>query len=220
MGHHQTATHRSGKHSYHQIGLVRGQFGNVPGRRLARLDRQDRLRRLGRSHLGTRPEALRRRRRGQGLRRRTGGQGQEARPGNLFAGRPSARPGAGRRTERQDDSVPGGRVGRSLRPLARRRQQAAAHRSVFCSRGSCRNCPSASDRSFGQYRCAWRISSASCKTASCRCRASSARRPIAGAIGFCFRRCPARWADIRFPTSTRSASNCSSSVSRRCFRPA
>src|SRR5262245_24596435 len=30
MGHHQTATHRPGKHSYHQIGLVRGQFGNVP----------------------------------------------------------------------------------------------------------------------------------------------------------------------------------------------
>ncbi len=30
MGHHQTKTHRGGKHSHHQIGLVRGQFGNVP----------------------------------------------------------------------------------------------------------------------------------------------------------------------------------------------
>ena len=30
MGHHQTAEHRPGKHSHHQIGLVRGQFGNVP----------------------------------------------------------------------------------------------------------------------------------------------------------------------------------------------
>ena len=30
MGHHQTKEHRRGKHSYHQIGLVRGQFGNVP----------------------------------------------------------------------------------------------------------------------------------------------------------------------------------------------
>jgi len=30
MGHHQTTRHRAGKHSYHQIGLVRGQFGNVP----------------------------------------------------------------------------------------------------------------------------------------------------------------------------------------------
>jgi sugar phosphate isomerase/epimerase len=29
MGHHQTKTHRRGKHSYHQIGLVRGQFGNL-----------------------------------------------------------------------------------------------------------------------------------------------------------------------------------------------
>jgi len=30
MGFHQTATHRQGKQSYHQIGLVRGQFGDVP----------------------------------------------------------------------------------------------------------------------------------------------------------------------------------------------
>jgi sugar phosphate isomerase/epimerase len=30
MGYHQTPTHRFGKASYHQIGLVRGQFGNVP----------------------------------------------------------------------------------------------------------------------------------------------------------------------------------------------
>jgi sugar phosphate isomerase/epimerase len=30
MGHHQTKSHRAGKHSHHQIGLVRGQFGNVP----------------------------------------------------------------------------------------------------------------------------------------------------------------------------------------------
>src|SRR5260370_42445112 len=30
MGYKQTASHRFGKASYHQIGLVRGQFGNVP----------------------------------------------------------------------------------------------------------------------------------------------------------------------------------------------
>ena len=30
MGHCQTPEHRSGKGSYHQVGLVRGQFGNVP----------------------------------------------------------------------------------------------------------------------------------------------------------------------------------------------
>lgn len=30
MGFHQTDTHRTGKHSYHQIGLVRGQFGDIP----------------------------------------------------------------------------------------------------------------------------------------------------------------------------------------------
>ena len=61
--------------------------------------------------------------------------------------------------------------------------------------------------------------SASCRTASCRSRALSARRPIAGATGSCFRRCRRRWADTRFPTSTRSAWSCSSSDSRRSFRP-
>src|SRR2546423_1773806 len=30
MAFHQTAQHKFGKGSYHQIGLVRGQFGNVP----------------------------------------------------------------------------------------------------------------------------------------------------------------------------------------------
>ncbi len=30
MGYKQTSKHRFGKTSYHQIGLVRGQFGNVP----------------------------------------------------------------------------------------------------------------------------------------------------------------------------------------------
>jgi len=30
MGFHQTATHKSGNGSHHQIGLVRGQFGNIP----------------------------------------------------------------------------------------------------------------------------------------------------------------------------------------------
>jgi sugar phosphate isomerase/epimerase len=30
VGFHQTKQHRKGKHSYHQIGLVRGQFGDVP----------------------------------------------------------------------------------------------------------------------------------------------------------------------------------------------
>jgi sugar phosphate isomerase/epimerase len=30
MGYKQTATHRHGKHSYHQVGLVRGQFGDIP----------------------------------------------------------------------------------------------------------------------------------------------------------------------------------------------
>jgi len=30
MGFKQTVQHKNGKASYHQIGLVRGQFGNIP----------------------------------------------------------------------------------------------------------------------------------------------------------------------------------------------
>lgn len=30
MGHHQTTAHRAGKASHHQVGLVRGQFGDIP----------------------------------------------------------------------------------------------------------------------------------------------------------------------------------------------
>ena len=30
MGFQQTPTHKNGKGSFHQIGLVRGQFGNIP----------------------------------------------------------------------------------------------------------------------------------------------------------------------------------------------
>jgi hypothetical protein len=30
MGFHQTVSHKPGKGSHHQIGLVRGQFGGVP----------------------------------------------------------------------------------------------------------------------------------------------------------------------------------------------
>jgi sugar phosphate isomerase/epimerase len=37
MGHKQTETHRYGKGSYHQIGLVRGQFGGVPMEKWVRL---------------------------------------------------------------------------------------------------------------------------------------------------------------------------------------
>ena len=40
MGYHQTDQHRRGKHSYHQIGLVRGQFGNVPEEQWLALARQ------------------------------------------------------------------------------------------------------------------------------------------------------------------------------------
>ena len=42
------------------------------------------------------------------------GQGQEPRAGNLLDRRPPARPGLGRRAQRQDAAVPGRRIGRSL----------------------------------------------------------------------------------------------------------
>ena len=55
MGFKQTAKHRFGKGSYHQIGLVRGQFGNVPEDQWLKFVAGHRLRRLGRGQLGTRP---------------------------------------------------------------------------------------------------------------------------------------------------------------------
>ena len=54
MGWQQTKKHRNGKGSYHQIGLVRGQFGDVRLRRMDQISAVGRLRRLGRSQLGTR----------------------------------------------------------------------------------------------------------------------------------------------------------------------
>ena len=53
MGYKQTSEHRFGKASYHQIGLVRGQFGNVPMDGWIKFLQDIRLRRLGRSQLGT-----------------------------------------------------------------------------------------------------------------------------------------------------------------------
>ncbi len=121
MGHHQTATHRPGKHSYHQIGLVRGQFGNVPedawldwiaktgfdGWEEASWELE--LKRCG-DDAGAKAYAEERvgKAKKRGLR-------------DFFARRPSARPGPGRRTQRQDDSVPGGRSGRGLFQVAQGR---------------------------------------------------------------------------------------------------
>ncbi len=105
MGFKQTATHRYGKGSYHQIGLVRGQFGNVPMEQWL-----DFVQRTGFDGWEEASWELdldkcmhRRRRRGlcQGTRR----PGQEARPGDLHRRHPSARPGPGRRAERQDAAI-------------------------------------------------------------------------------------------------------------------
>ena len=85
-------------------------------RAVAGLDRQDRFRRLGRSQLGAGPGPLRRRRRRRSLRRRARGQGQEAGAGNLLHRRALARPGPGRRAERQDAAVPGRRIASKLTP--------------------------------------------------------------------------------------------------------
>ena len=67
---------------------------------------------------------------------------------------------------------------------------------------------------------AWPDISASCRIARCRCPASSARRPIAGAIGSCSRRCRPASAAMRFPTCARSAWSCWSSASVRSSTPA
>ena len=65
------------------------------GRRVAGLDRTNRLRWLGRSQLGVGPEALRRRCRGQGLCAGAGRKGEETGFGNPVDRGPFARPGLG-----------------------------------------------------------------------------------------------------------------------------
>ena len=200
MGFHQTTKHKNGKGSFHQIGLVRGQFGNVPMDGWVKFVARHRLRRLGRSRLGTRPAAVRHRCRGRQRTPGARGPRQEARPGNLHRRHPPARPGARRRADRQDAPVRRRRGGRGVQGVAGQGQQAAADRSVFCAAGSRQAGSPAGAKGPARLRAAGRITSASCKIARCRCRASSVRRPTAGAIGSCSRRCRARSAAMRFPT--------------------
>ena len=115
--------HRPGKGSHHQIGLVRGQFGNVPEAKWLKfiadtgfdgweeasweLD----LRRCD-TDAGAAAYAKER-----------VDAGQEARAGNLHRRHPPARAGAGRRAERQDAQLLL-RQGRRRRPRTRRGGQA------------------------------------------------------------------------------------------------
>ena len=200
MGHHQTKTHRRGKHSYHQIGLVRGQFGNVPedawldwiaetgfdGWEEASWELD--LNRCG-DDAGAKAYAAERvaKAKKRGLEILSVAAHLQ---GQALGDEPSAKTmqflggesveayarwrAAGNNPPRTDPFY----VPPEVAEIARRQ----------------------ADRGAGERRAAGPLHRPSWKIAWCRSRASSARRPIAGAIGFCFRRCPVRWADIRFPT--------------------
>ena len=218
MGFKQTDTARTARHRYHQIGLVRGQFGNVPEDEVGQVHRRHRLRRLGGSALGTRPAQVRHRRRRGRLRQGARRPGQEARPGDLHRRHAPARPGARRRAERQDAAS-------SAAARARRKPRTRPGATTG-------NNPPRTDPYFvpddvgklihdevaeGPARLrppapgTW----ASCRTARSRCPASSARRPTAGATGSCSRRCPARSTATRSPTSA----TCQPGTARRALRP-
>ena len=128
--------------------------------------------------------------------------GQEARPGNLHRRHPPAGPGARRRAERQDAAVLSA-ARRSTAYKAWRDKGNNPPRTdpyfvpdevgkLIHAAGDARTCSPAS---------AWPDTSASCRTARWRCRASSARRPTAGATGSCSRRCRRASAATPSPTS-------------------
>ena len=193
MGFKQTTAHRNGKGSYHQIGLVRGQFGNVPEAKWIKFVAGRRLRRLGGGALGARPAPVRHRRRGRRLRQGARRPGQEARPGNLHRRHPPPGPGARRRADapRRCNSARQGEARAAYKAWRDKRQQPAAHRPVLRPRRG-RQADPRRRRSSDLLACVRlrRAPVASCRTARWRCPASSARRPTAGATGSCSRRCP------------------------------
>ena len=211
--------HKNGKARYHQIGLVRGQFGNVPEDKWIKFIADTGFDGWEEATLGTRPAQVRHRRRRRRLRQGTRRPGQEARPGDLHRRHPPARPGAWAtsRPPRRSSSARGKgeakaaykawrdegnnppRTDPYFVPDERRQADPRSRRRRTCSPAS---------GSPGTW--------ASCRTARSRCRASSARRPTAGATGSCSRRCPATIDGPQDPRRPRrSAWNCSSSASAR-----
>ena len=189
MGFKQTPTHKNGKGSYHQIGLVRGQFGNVPMDKWVKfvkdagfdgweeasweLDLRKCDTDAGAAAYAKERVALAKKHgleiftvathlQGQAL-----GDEPSAKTLQFIGGEAVAAYKAwrdkGNKPPRTDPYFVPDEVGK-LRPRSRR--------SRTCWRA-----------------CGWRTTSASCRTARWRCPASSARRPIAGAISSCSRRC-------------------------------
>ena len=105
-----------------------------PRGHLARLPRQERLRRLGRGLVGARSPPVRHRERRRGLCEEPGREGEETRPRDLLDRHPSPGAGPRRRALRQDAPVHRRRAGRGLRAVAQGRQRAAAHQSLLRSR--------------------------------------------------------------------------------------
>ena len=208
MGFNQTPTHKNGKGSYHQIGLVRGQFGNVPMDKWVpflkdvgfdgweeaswELDLRKCDTDAGAAAYAKERVALAQKHgleiftvathlQGQAL-------GDEPTAKTLqFIGPGEARAmykawrDKGNKPPRTNPYYVPDDVGRLLHKEAQRDLMAS---------------------------CAWPATWASCKTARWPCPASSARRPTAGATSSCSRRCRRAWKATPSPTCARSASSC------------
>lgn len=202
MGHHQTAEHRTGKHSYHQIGLVRGQFGNVPEEQWLNwiadvgfdgweeasweLDLSRAADDAGAETYAKERVALAKDRgmeifslaahlQGQAL-----GDEPSAKTLQFLGGESveayAAWRAAGNEPPRTDPFY----VPPEVAEIARKQASTALVNTVrLCT------------------------SSVNYKTAQCQSRGLLVRRRIAGATGSCSRLFPTRWADIPFPTCTR-----------------
>ena len=222
MGFHQTSTHKNGKSSFHQIGLVRGQFGNVPEAKWLKFLAESAgfdgweeasweldLRRCdtdaGAAEFAKERVEL----------------AKKPRAGNLH--RRHAPPGAGsrRRAEREDAELlqRQGRGEGRVQGVARRRQQPAAHRPVLRAPRERRQAgPRRGAEGPDGVRAVRRVTCRNCRAARSRCRGSSAARRTAGATGSSSRRCPAMPSRATRPPR-RAANcrwNCSSNASGRC----
>ena len=202
MGFKQTATHRTARARYHQIGLVRGQFGNVPDGQVGQVHRRRRLRRLGRgsweldlrkcdtdagaaAYAKERVDLAKK----HGLEIFTVATHLQ---GQVLGDEPSAKT--------LQLLLGKGEARAAYKAWRDSGQQPAADRPVFRARRG-RQAGPRSRRSKDLLACV-RLRRAPRQAAGPQgraARASSARRPTAGATGSCSRRCPARSDGYKIP---------------------
>ena len=192
MGFKQTAKHRFGKGSYHQIGLVRGQFGNVPMDQWVKFLQdtgfdgwEEASWELDLRHAATPTPAPRPTPRSASIWPRSTAWKSSPSPPTC-----KARPSATSRAPRRCNSS-AARRSRPTRPGATRATSRRAPIPYFVPDEVGKLIHEQAPKDLLAMRPPGRTTWASCRTARWPCPASSARRPTAGATGSCSRRCPA-----------------------------